>query len=256
MLAHMYRGAVFTLLFPLAVSAISSRAFGFDDDSPAFPSLEFGDVAAIPFADASRADRIIVLEGDTRVEIDLIGVRLPTQREERAAAESALRRMLAGERVFVLEELSDNDVSDESGTSEEARAAAPMHAYAYRAPDGLFINLELVRQGYARADSSRTHVYQKLFRHYETIAREQEKGVWAAGAAAVVKAEAPQRADSASASESKSATADLIVYVTRTGKKYHLADCASLRASKKPLSLAEAIEKHYEPCKLCHPPTP
>lgn len=46
---------------------------------------------------------------------------------------------------------------------------------------------------------------------------------------------------------------DVVVYVTRTGKKYHREDCRYLRKSKKPLYLKEA-QKSYQPCKVCHPP--
>ena len=43
------------------------------------------------------------------------------------------------------------------------------------------------------------------------------------------------------------------VYVTKTGKKYHLGSCSSLRRSKIPMSLAEA-KKGYGPCSRCNPP--
>ena len=46
---------------------------------------------------------------------------------------------------------------------------------------------------------------------------------------------------------------DMSVYVTRTGKKYHLGSCSSLRRSKIPISLAEAKQK-YSPCSRCNPP--
>jgi hypothetical protein len=41
------------------------------------------------------------------------------------------------------------------------------------------------------------------------------------------------------------------VYVTKTGKKYHSANCRSLSKSSIPISLAEAQAKGYEPCKVC-----
>ena len=43
------------------------------------------------------------------------------------------------------------------------------------------------------------------------------------------------------------------VYVTRTGKKYHLGSCSSLRRSKIPITLAEAKQK-YGACSRCNPP--
>jgi hypothetical protein len=45
-----------------------------------------------------------------------------------------------------------------------------------------------------------------------------------------------------------------LVYVTRSGKKYHLKDCRYVRKSRLTLTLKEAKEKGYEPCKVCHPP--
>ena len=43
------------------------------------------------------------------------------------------------------------------------------------------------------------------------------------------------------------------VYVTKTGKKYHLGSCSSFRRSKIPISLAEA-KQGYDPCSRCNPP--
>ena len=53
-----------------------------------------------------------------------------------------------------------------------------------------------------------------------------------------------------------SAAMDIIVganvYITKTGTKYHRANCSSLRKSKISISLKEAKER-YEPCKICKP---
>ena len=46
---------------------------------------------------------------------------------------------------------------------------------------------------------------------------------------------------------------DVSVYVTRTGKKYHLGSCSSLRRSKIEITLAEAKQK-YGACSRCNPP--
>lgn len=46
---------------------------------------------------------------------------------------------------------------------------------------------------------------------------------------------------------------DLVVYVTKTGSKYHAAGCSSLRKSAIPMTLREAT-KRYGPCKNCRPP--
>ncbi len=51
-------------------------------------------------------------------------------------------------------------------------------------------------------------------------------------------------------------TAETIVYITETGKKYHRSDCRTLGQSKIPISLEEAVKQGYEPCKICNPPAP
>lgn len=54
---------------------------------------------------------------------------------------------------------------------------------------------------------------------------------------------------------SSSASDEIIVYVTRTGEKYHRESCSYLRQSKIETTLSEAVEDGYTPCSRCHPPT-
>jgi competence protein ComEC len=44
-----------------------------------------------------------------------------------------------------------------------------------------------------------------------------------------------------------------IVYITRTGKKYHREGCRYLAMSKFPVSLRQAKDRGYTPCKVCRP---
>lgn len=55
------------------------------------------------------------------------------------------------------------------------------------------------------------------------------------------------------ASYSFSQDKDQQVYVTKTGKKYHVAGCSYLKSSRA-ISLEEAI-RSYSPCSRCNPPT-
>ena len=48
-------------------------------------------------------------------------------------------------------------------------------------------------------------------------------------------------------------TQGVVVYVTRSGKKYHRASCSYLRKSQIPISLSEA-RGQYGPCSRCRPP--
>lgn len=43
------------------------------------------------------------------------------------------------------------------------------------------------------------------------------------------------------------------VYVTRTGKKYHSADCRYLKSSI-PINLKDAVSRGYTACSRCNPP--
>ena len=61
------------------------------------------------------------------------------------------------------------------------------------------------------------------------------------------------RQASKSADPESQPSEDVAVYVTRTGKKYHLNGCSSLRRSKIPIPLTEAKQK-YDPCGRCSPP--
>ncbi|WP_211223388.1 hypothetical protein [Flavobacterium soli] len=45
------------------------------------------------------------------------------------------------------------------------------------------------------------------------------------------------------------------VYITKTGAKYHQETCTHLKHSSISMNLEEALEKGYEPCKVCKPLT-
>lgn len=51
-------------------------------------------------------------------------------------------------------------------------------AQVYRAPDGLWVNLELVRQGYGRTTPEYPSSYIELFQTYELRAKLAHKGLW------------------------------------------------------------------------------
>lgn len=46
---------------------------------------------------------------------------------------------------------------------------------------------------------------------------------------------------------------EAIVYVTRTGSKYHTADCSYLRYSSIPMKKSEALAEGYSACSRCNP---
>ena len=54
-------------------------------------------------------------------------------------------------------------------------------------------------------------------------------------------------------SENKINGTEKIVYIAKTGKKYHLENCRTLRGDKEAVDLNEAIKNGYEACKICKP---
>ena len=50
------------------------------------------------------------------------------------------------------------------------------------------------------------------------------------------------------------ASADTIVYITKTGTMYHSANCSTLRQSKIQITLGAAIKKGLTRCSRCNPP--
>ncbi len=53
--------------------------------------------------------------------------------------------------------------------------------------------------------------------------------------------------------ENKINETEKIVYIAKTGKKYHLENCRTLRGDKEAVDLNEAIKNGYEACKICKP---
>ncbi|HAH87405.1 MAG TPA: hypothetical protein DCL60_08550 [Armatimonadetes bacterium] len=47
--------------------------------------------------------------------------------------------------------------------------------------------------------------------------------------------------------------ADVTVYITKTGRKYHADGCRSLLRSRIPISKTDAAKRGYTPCKNCKP---
>lgn len=212
------------------------------DQAPSVPRLPQPNLEALPKAQVLR-----VVDGDT-ISVDLVGTpttvrlvgidtpetvdpRKPVQ-EYGKEASAFLSNMLLGEEVYL--EIG------EGGTDKYGRTLG----YIYRAPDGLFVNAEIVRQGYGHAYTKYPFKHMEDFRALEQRARQFGKGLWGSREAG-----SPRAEEEPSEPEPPSAT----VYVTRTGSKYHRAGCRSLSKSQIPMALAEARQR-YGPCGVCGPP--
>ena len=198
------------------------------------------------FAGDTAYKVVRIIDGDT-VKIDyrgkatnvrLIGVDTPETVHPSKSVEvygkeasDFTKNLLLGESVYLR---FDTDRTDTFGR---------LLAYLYRAPDGLFVNLEIVRQGYGHVYTQFPFKHMELFRYYGNRARTAGKGLYGV----------PQARVPSLSAESTGVESEGEVYVTRTGKKYHREGCISLGRSKIPISLAEAKER-YGPCGRCNPP--
>jgi micrococcal nuclease len=134
------------------------------------------------FADDPAYEILRVIDGDTvdikyegeKTRIRMIGIDTPevesrytTLEPYGKEASNFTTNLLLGESVYLR--------FDGDRTGQHDR----MRAYLYRAPDELFVNLEIVRQGYGKADKppAFTHKHQELFLSYERKASEAKKGM-------------------------------------------------------------------------------
>ena len=86
------------------------------------------------------------------------------------------------------------------------------------------------------------------------VAEEQARAEEAARAQAEADAAAQEAAQAqAQAEVAQSQNIGDVVYITKTGEKYHRAGCSSLRKSCIEISRSDAIARGYEPCKKCNP---
>lgn len=217
----------------LILSGLAAGALSFAlDPVPHIPTPTLADLAHGDAVSVDDDGRITLRVGNEEKRLRLAGTSV--RNVEGDAIDLAFFRNLAIGEEFAFEEI------------EPAEGDEPVGAFLYRMPDGLFLNYELIRQGWARAASRPAHAHRDAFRTVEQRARALHKGCWAPAA--------PTPSKERSAASSAPAEGDqLIVYVTKSGKKYHLASCQHAKQATKSLTVAEA-RKSYEPCRQCKPP--
>jgi micrococcal nuclease len=199
---------------------------------------------------------IRVVDGDTvilemegqKITIRLMGVDTPETVHPAKPVEAYgreasnfLKNLLSGESVYL---------EYESGASKLDKYGRTL-AYLYRSPDGLFVNLEIIRQGYGHAYTKFPFQYMDLFREHESHARETGKGLWSNDLQSMSSPVSDLKGnDSKPQTENESET----VYITKTGAKYHRDGCHFLSKSKIPITLKDAKARGYGPCSVCNPP--
>ena len=282
----------------LKIFVVLLTIFGFasvyysDNGLLPYPDAEFADAATFPVLKVIDAATVeIHYEGNPTV-VKLIGVKVPEtmhpdnpNETARAAALAFLHNLLLGESVYLHfegdapeqaylyrapDELFVNlEVVRQGYAQVNAQATfkhlellalaflhnlllgesvylhfegdAPEQAYLYRAPDELFVNLEVVRQGYAQVNAQATFKHLELFVHYEERARTAEKGLWApTSKLQVVQGILPDD--------------DTQVYVTPSGEKFHRENCVVLKRSKRKSAIRLGVAKQtHMPCSFCKP---
>ncbi len=214
------------------------------DAPPPPPAHDFDQSPAYPVVQVTARCRVSVRCDGGEQTFVLAGVTIPPHEPARARLRQFLEQLLVDEEVYI---------RPESAIPDPLPAKSTPQADLFRAPDGLFANLEVVRQGYAKVRAAPPGEHLELLRHYEQRARKAKKGVWAPRSRDNQKprASTPKPANAGSSPK----TDPITVYVTKSGEKYHRKDCQHLRKSSRAVSLTEALEKKYEPCSRCKPPT-
>lgn len=180
---------------------------------------------------------------DHETVVRLIGTHVPHSGSAAADARAFLTRLLEGESVYL-----EYDANWPRPAGEQA-----VWAYVYRAPDGLFVNLELVRQGYARVAGAEPFEQETLLGAYERRAQRSGRGIWSTRHTRAA-ASRPATAPRAESDADSAAGDDELVYVTAHGRKYHRKDCQYVRNGGTALTLQEARARGYSPCAKCRPP--
>lgn len=210
----------------------------------------------------------LILEADGRsVRVQLLGVRAPLVASGGEGGEPwgdhaawALRAMAEGEAVRV--QWPSDGAPDRFGRR---------FALLYRQPDGMLLNLELVRMGLADVPDDHAFEGKAAFVSYADRAAALGRGIWGAepapgatlapGAAAQPSVNpAPEAQPEPAASSTPDAAPGpaphagaVRLFVSRSGSKYHRESCRYVTETSREVSLPDARAK-YEPCRVCNPP--
>ena len=201
-----------------------------------YPTEFFIGDTAYPVTRIIDGDTVEIRYDSKLTSVALIGVDTPETVHPQKPVEpygkeatTFISNLLLGESVYLR---FDSNRTDRYGR---------LLAYLYRAPDGLFVNLEIVRQGYGKVYTVFPFKHKALFQHYGGHAQQARRGLWSAG-----------NSSSQPAQQIKEAPRTQTVYITRTGAKYHRGSCRYLKYSKIPISLEKA-KQSYGPCSVCRP---
>ena len=199
-----------------------------------YPARDFSEATHWAVVRVIGPDRLIIKNDGKQRTVRLIGVAegqtnwpKPILAGDHSKTTEFLSNLLSGEQVFILEPQSD------------IAAAGLDTVKLFRVPDGLYVNLELVRQGYAQLSPVGLGAELSLFGTYQQRAKLSGKGLWSKTTGLTATAKQKSK---------------VTVCVTKAGKRYHRDNCQFLAKSKIPLNLSEAKARGFTPCRICRPP--
>jgi micrococcal nuclease len=233
-----------------ALSVCAATAYKFNIELPRFEEITPAELPAYQVVGIISGNTIVIDVNSQRIKVKMTGI-TPAEKYSGQSA-TFTKNLLRGENICIVKDPNRNEPNN----------TEMMAGYVYRAPDGLFVNAEIIRQGYARADKATIFKYSAEFQKLENFARERGKGLWSASEAAnrtepnntspTTQNKTPYAKTSATPKAPQNTTAAKdIVYVTKTGKKYHRSGCSFLSKSSIPIQLEDAKAKGYTSCSKC-----
>jgi micrococcal nuclease len=238
-------GALTGLISPAGLRTGDGPAQLVAGGAPQIPHRDFRDAPESVVVRVVTGDTLIVKVGEESRRVGLLGAAAPALSQPFGhEARQYLENLLAGEAVYV----------EYPPGSTEADRFGRYPAYVYRAPDGLWLNLEVVRQGFGRVDAETSFEHRAVFEIFEKRACEHQKGVWAPASTGAAQSRPAGQAGERRSESQPAPTGDDVVYVTASGKKYHRATCQHARTNASPITLKDAKARGYEPCSRCKPP--
>ncbi len=142
---------------------------------PTIERPDFSRLTSCPVVRIIDCATIVVDINNVSITVRLIGADAPETINPYKPAEhygkeasDFTSNLLKGERVYIMKDPQQGE-TDQFGQT---------LAYIYRYPDGLFINAEIIRQGYGHAHTKLPFKFMGEFKQLEKFAQETKKGLW------------------------------------------------------------------------------
>ena len=211
---------------------------------PFMGTPDFSAITACPVVRVVDGDTVVVKENEKNITVRLVGVNTPetvhpTKPVEHYGKEASrfTTNLLKGEKVYLAGEPLPGALDRYGRTL----------AYVYRAPDGLFVNAEIIRQGYGHAYPRFPFKHMGEFKQLERFARKAEKGLWAPAPPVIT----PK-------GEPRTGVTEYVYIASVNSEVFHDPNCRWAKKIK-PHNLVgfktreDAIKSGRRPCKVCKP---